>query len=97
MDTALAEARAAAARQEVPVGAAVVRDGDLFVPGGNDVLLSGDRIYMVGLPERIPSAVMIPIGWPVGRHGVPPRASVDTKLFWNTFDATTVEAERPIR
>ena len=52
---------------------------------------------MLGLPERIPSAVMIPIGWPVGRHGVPPRASVDTKLFWNTFDATTVEAERPIR
>ncbi len=36
--------------------AAVVRDGDLFVPGGNDVLLPGDRIYMVGLPEQLLTA-----------------------------------------
>lgn len=36
--------------------AAIVRDGDLFVPGGNDVLLSGDRIYMVGLPEQLLAA-----------------------------------------
>lgn len=32
---------------------AVVRDNDLFVPGGNDVLLPGDRIYMAGLPEQL--------------------------------------------
>ena len=35
MDTALAEARAAAARQEVPVGAAVVRDGKVIAAAGN--------------------------------------------------------------
>jgi trk system potassium uptake protein TrkA len=28
--------------------AAVVRDGDLFVPSGQDVLLSGDRLYLIG-------------------------------------------------
>jgi trk system potassium uptake protein TrkA len=27
---------------------AVVRDGELFVPGGADVLLAGDRIYLLG-------------------------------------------------
>ena len=52
---------------------------------------------MLGLPPEIPSAVMIPIGWPEGRHGVPPRESVDTKLFWNAFDATVVAPRRPIR
>ncbi len=51
---------------------------------------------MIGLPENIPSAVLIPIGWPLGKHGRPPRASVDTKLFFNEFDASTVEKERPI-
>ena len=35
MDIALAEARAAAARQEVPVGAAVVRDGKVIAAAGN--------------------------------------------------------------
>ena len=51
---------------------------------------------MLGLPEKIPSAVMIPIGWPLGRHGRPPRQSVDTKLHWNGFDASSLEAARPI-
>jgi nitroreductase len=51
---------------------------------------------MLGLPENLPSAVMIPIGWPLGRHGRPPRASVDTKLFWDEFDASTLDAKRSI-
>ena len=51
---------------------------------------------LIGLPENIPSAVMIPIGWPAGKHGRPPRASVDTKLFFNEFDATTLSEKRPI-
>ena len=51
---------------------------------------------MLGLPEKIPSAVMIPIGWPLGKHGRPPRASVDTKLFFDAFDASTLSRERPI-
>jgi len=44
----------------------------------------------------VPSAVMIPIGWPAGKHGRPPRKSVDEKLFWNAFDATTLSEDRPI-
>jgi nitroreductase len=51
---------------------------------------------MLGLPENAPSAVMIPIGWPLGRHGRPPRKPVDDKLFWNAFDATTLSDARPI-
>lgn len=38
MDRALAEARAAAARGEVPVGAVVVRDGALIASAGNRTL-----------------------------------------------------------
>jgi hypothetical protein len=51
---------------------------------------------MIGLPEKIPSAVMIPIGWPLGKHGRPPRKSVDTKLFWDEFDASALEERRPL-
>ena len=36
--------------------AAIVRDGELFVPGGNDVLVMNDRIYLVGLPEQLLAA-----------------------------------------
>lgn len=49
---------------------------------------------MLGLPENIPSAVMLPIGWPLGKHGVPPRAPVDGKLFFNEFDAASMTAKR---
>ena len=51
---------------------------------------------MIGLPEKIPSAVMLPIGWPLGKHGIPPRESVDSKLFFNEFDQSTVEESRSI-
>lgn len=33
--------------------AAVVRDGELFVPGGADVLLPGDRVYLIGRSGRM--------------------------------------------
>jgi len=33
--------------------AAVVRDGELFVPGGTDVLLPGDRTYVIGHAGRM--------------------------------------------
>ena len=42
MDAALAEARAAAARGEVPVGAVVVRNGVVVAAAGNRVEESGD-------------------------------------------------------
>lgn len=51
---------------------------------------------MLGLPPEIPSAVMLPIGWPKGRHGRPPRHSVDSKLSWNDFDAQQIGQERKI-
>ena len=36
--------------------AAIVRDGDLFVPGGADALQPGDRVYLLGRPSGIPDA-----------------------------------------
>lgn len=51
---------------------------------------------MLGLPENIPSAVMLPIGWPLGKHGVPPRESVDDKLFFNDFDPESTTTKRQI-
>jgi len=36
----------------------------------------------LGLPEHCPSEAMLPIGWPLGRHGTPPRRSVDECLSW---------------
>ncbi len=42
MDVALEEARAAAARGEVPVGACVVRGGDVVARAGNRVRETGD-------------------------------------------------------
>jgi nitroreductase len=36
----------------------------------------------LGLPEGCPTCALIPIGWPKGRYGRPPRRSVDECLFW---------------
>jgi nitroreductase len=36
----------------------------------------------LGLPEGCPSCALLPIGWPRGRYGRPPRKSVDECLFW---------------
>ena len=36
--------------------AAVVRHGELFVPGGADVLLPGDRVYIIGRPAAVVEA-----------------------------------------
>lgn len=51
---------------------------------------------MLGLPKNVPSAVMIPIGWPVGKHGRPPRHPVDEKLFWNALPPGAIEDKRRI-
>jgi len=39
----------------------------------------------LALPENCPSAALIPIGWPVGKHGRPPRRPVDASLHWESF------------
>ena len=39
----------------------------------------------LGLGERTPSCAMLPIGWPLGNFGRPPRKSIDEKLFFERF------------
>lgn len=36
----------------------------------------------IGLSERTPSCALLPIGWPIGRYGRPPRTPVDDKLYF---------------
>jgi nitroreductase len=40
----------------------------------------------IGLSEKTPSCALIPIGWPKGRYGTPPRESIDAKLHFERFD-----------
>ena len=40
----------------------------------------------LGLPEDRPSAALLPIGWPLGKYGRPPRRSVDESLYWERFE-----------
>jgi nitroreductase len=40
----------------------------------------------LGLPEDRPSCALLPIGWPRGRYGRPPRRPVDECLFFERFD-----------
>ncbi len=50
-------------------------------------LAHGDEIdRWLGLPEHSPSCALLPIGWPRGRYGRPPRRSVDSCLYWNRYD-----------
>ncbi|MDJ0785864.1 MAG: nitroreductase family protein [Myxococcota bacterium] len=39
----------------------------------------------LGLPPEIPTCALIPIGWPLGRYGRPPRKPVDECLHWERF------------
>jgi nitroreductase len=49
----------------------------------------------LGLPETCPTIAMLPIGWPVGKHGRPPRRSVDESLHWERFsEAPSAEPAR---
>ncbi|MCU0670282.1 MAG: nitroreductase family protein [Myxococcota bacterium] len=46
----------------------------------------GDEIdAFLGLPPDRPTCALLPIGWPLGRFGRPPRRSVDTCLFWERY------------
>jgi nitroreductase len=44
----------------------------------------------LGLPENCPTCALIPIGWPKGRYGRPPRMPVDECLSWETFENKNV-------
>ena len=48
----------------------------------------------LGLPEGCPSCAMLPIGWPRGKYGTPPRRPVDESLFWERYDAAKDPAAR---
>jgi nitroreductase len=39
----------------------------------------------LGLSEETPSCALIPIGWPKGKFGTPPRKSVDECLYFEKF------------
>lgn len=41
----------------------------------------------LGLDPKTPSSALIPIGWPRGKFGQPPRESIDTKLHFEKFSA----------
>ena len=40
----------------------------------------------LGLPENCPSCALIPIGWPLGRYGRPPRLPIDECLFFDRYE-----------
>jgi nitroreductase len=40
----------------------------------------------LGLSPDTPSCALLPIGWPRGKHGVPPRRPVDECLFFERMD-----------
>ncbi len=48
----------------------------------------------LGLPEGCPTCALIPIGWPRGKYGTPPRRPVDEALFWERYDAARDPANR---
>ena len=41
----------------------------------------------LGLPEDCPTCALLPIGWPQGRYGRPPRKPVDDCLWWDRYEA----------
>ena len=45
----------------------------------------GEIDAFLGLPPDRPTCALLPIGWPLGRFGRPPRRSVDECLFWERF------------
>jgi len=40
---------------------------------------------LLGLSENTPSCALLPIGWPLGKYGQPPRRSVDECLFFENY------------
>ena len=45
----------------------------------------------LGLPEGVPSAALLPIGWPLGRYARPERKPVDSRLFVDRFEPSAIE------
>ncbi len=45
----------------------------------------------LGLGPESPTCALLPIGWPIGRHGRPPRRSIDECLHFERFTPATRE------
>lgn len=41
----------------------------------------------LGLSEKTPSCALIPIGWPIGKYGQPPRKPIESSLFFEQYSA----------
>ncbi len=48
----------------------------------------------LGLSPATPSCALLPIGWPLGRHGRPPRAPVDEKLYFERVPEGAIAPRR---
>ena len=48
----------------------------------------------LGLSEATPSCALLPIGWPLGRHGRPPRTPVDEKLYFERVPEGAIAPKR---
>ena len=46
----------------------------------------------LGLPQNVPTAALLPIGWPLGSYGQPDRTPVDAKLFIDRFEPGAIRA-----
>jgi len=47
----------------------------------------------LGLPPNCPTCALLPIGWPVGRYGRPPRRPVDESLLWERYEAPRADGK----
>jgi len=47
----------------------------------------GDELdRWLGLPEKCPTCALLPIGWPLGRYGRPPRLPIEESLHWERYE-----------
>jgi nitroreductase len=46
----------------------------------------------LGLPANVRTCALIPIGWPLGRYGRPPRRTVDMCLHFDRFELASEDA-----
>lgn len=52
----------------------------------------GDEIdEFLGLSPDTPSCALLPIGWPLGKYGRPPRESVDGKLYFDRVESADLQ------
>jgi len=51
----------------------------------------------LGLPPNLPTCALIPIGWPLGRYGRPPREPIESRLFFDRYTgADAVDPQAPV-